>query len=201
MAKIRKTLIATAVAAVASYALVTAGRVVATSIELFDWLRGDPRDRMTGAASFGINALTKDLEVLFENFVVGFDSACVLSREAAFFFPDQKSMQRAGDVVYRPQDYHMDTVSGLDISAATPTDIIQRMVPAVYKSPENILYKLDAKEMRDPEHKKQAGQAAGLRLSAKIDSDLYSAIALQGGNVIKKVAPSPGTTPRWLRPC
>jgi hypothetical protein len=187
VAKIRKTLIATAAAAVASYALVTAGRVVATSIELFDWLRGEPRDRQAGAAAFGVNALTKDLEILFENFVVGFDAACVLSREAAFFFPDQKSMQRAGDVVYRPQDYHMDTVSGLDISAATPTDIIQRMVPAVYKSPENILYKLDAKEMRDPEHKKQAGQAAGLRLSAKIDSDLYSAIALQGGNVIKKV--------------
>ena len=133
------------------------------------------------------NALTRDLEILFENFIVGFDAACVISQEAAFFYPDQQSMQRAGDVVYRPQDYHMDVVAGLDISAATPTDLIQRMVPAAYKSPQNILYKLDAKEMRDPAHKEHAGRAAGLRLSAQIDSDLYDAVAKQGANVIKKV--------------
>jgi len=133
------------------------------------------------------NALTKDLEILFEKFVVGFDAACVISQEAAFMFPDQQAMQRAGDVVYRPQDYHMETVSGLDVSAATPTDLIQRQVPAAYKSPENIVYTLDAKEMRDPTQKEQAGNAAGLRLSAKIDSDLYAAAALQGTNVVKKV--------------
>lgn len=135
----------------------------------------------------GVNSLTKDLEILFENFIVGFDAACVISREASFMYPDQQSMQRAGDTVYRPQDYHMDVVSGLDVSAATPTDLIQRQVPATYKSPENIVYKLDAKEMRDPTHKENAGRAAGLRLSAKIDSDLYTAVALQGANVIKKV--------------
>jgi hypothetical protein len=137
--------------------------------------------------ALGVNALTKDLEILFEEFVVGFDAACVISQEAAFMYPDQQAMQRAGDTVYRPQDYHMDTVTGLDISAATPTDLIQRQVPATYKSPENILYTLDAKEMRDPTHKTNAGRAAGLRLSGKIDSDLYTAVALQGANVIKKV--------------
>jgi hypothetical protein len=187
VAKFKKTLIATAAFAVASYTLGTFAKAAAGAMDALNWLRGDPADRMAGAASFGINSLTKDLEILFEEFVVGFDAACVISKEASFFYPDQQSMQRAGDVVYRPQDYHMETVSGLDISAATPTDIIQRQVPAVYKSPENILYKLDAREMRDPEHKKNAGAAAGLRLSAKIDSDLYSAIALQGGNVVKKV--------------
>jgi P22 coat protein - gene protein 5 len=135
----------------------------------------------------GANQLTKDLEILFEEFVLGFDAACVISQEADFMYPDQQSMQRAGDTVYRPQDYHMDVVSGLDISAATPTDLIQRQVPATYKSPQNILYTLDAKELRDPQHKEKTGEAAGKRLSAQIDSDLYSAIALQGTNVIKKV--------------
>lgn len=133
------------------------------------------------------NQLTKDLEILFEQFIVGFDAACVLSMEASFLSPDQQSMQRAGDTVYRPQDYHMDVVSGLDVSVATPTDLIQRQVPATYRSPQNIVYKLDAKEMRDPQHKEKAGKAAGLRLSAQIDSDLYSTVALQGANVIKKV--------------
>lgn len=133
------------------------------------------------------NALTKDLEINFEKFVVGFDAACVISQEAALYYPDQQSMQRAGDTVYRPQDYHMAVTSGLDISASTPTDVIQRMVPATYKSPQNILYAFDAKEMRDPMHMQQTGEAAGLRLSAQIDSDIYSVVCQQGANVIKKV--------------
>lgn len=133
------------------------------------------------------NALAKDLEFNFEQFVIGFDAACVISNEAAFYSPDQTSMQRAGDTVYRPMDYHMSITQGLDISAATPTDVIQRMVPATYKTPQNILYAFDAKEMRDPLHMQKSGEAAGLRLSAQIDSDIYSAVALQGANVVKKV--------------
>ena len=62
------------------------------------------------------NQLTKDLEVLFENYVEGFDAACVTSINATKFRPDDTSMQRGGDVVYRPQDYHMNIVEGLDIS-------------------------------------------------------------------------------------
>ena len=130
------------------------------------------------------NALTKDLEIMFDNMVEGFDAACVLSNQVAKFSPDAQSMQRAGDVVYRPMDYHMDTVSGMDVSAATPVDLIQRQVPAVYKSPENIIYTLDAKEMRDPYHMQKAGEAAGRRLSAKIDSDLSSIVALRAANVV-----------------
>jgi hypothetical protein len=130
------------------------------------------------------NALTKDLEIMFDNMVEGFDAACVVSSQVARFSPGDQSMQRAGDVVYRPQDYHMDTVSGLDVSAATPTDLVQRMVPAVYKSPENIVYTLDAKEMRDPYHMAAAGKASGKRLAAKVDSDMASAIMLRAGNVV-----------------
>lgn len=133
------------------------------------------------------NQLTKDLEILFGEYITGFDAACVLSMEVKKFSPDQTSMQRAGDVVYRPQDYHMAVTSGLDISAATPTDVIQRMVPSTYKTPNNILYALDSKEMRDEATMKDVGKAAGLRLSAQIDSDLYSTIALRAANVVKKV--------------
>lgn len=133
------------------------------------------------------NLVTKDLEIMFGEYVEGFDAACVISIEARKYRPNDTAMQRAGDVFYRPQDYHMATQSGLDISAGSATDIIQRQVPTVFRSPENIRFDLDAKEMRDPEHMKEAGRASGLRLAAKIDSDLYNTIALQGANVIKKV--------------
>jgi len=77
------------------------------------------------------NQLTKDLEIYFEKSIVGFDAACVLSMAADKFTPAAQSMQRAGDVFYRPMEYNMDVVSGLDLTAAAPTYLSQRMVPTV----------------------------------------------------------------------
>lgn len=133
------------------------------------------------------NSLAKDLEIMFENFVEGYDAACVISREAETSFPNPTDMQRAGDTFYKMQNYNASVVTGLDISAATKTDVIQRMVPTVYRSPDNVLFQLDAKEMRDPTHKERMGKAASLRLAAEIDKNLLSTVASNAGIVVKKV--------------
>ncbi|MBW9863623.1 coat protein, partial [Escherichia coli] len=73
---------------------------------------------------------------------------------------------------------------GLDLSSKTPTALVQRLVPSVFKEPKNILYTLDAREMRDPEHKTEAGRAAGMRLAAQIDSDLISMVTQRATNVV-----------------
>lgn len=133
------------------------------------------------------NSLTKDLEIMFEEYIEGYDAACVISMEAETSYPNATDMQRAGDVFYKPQNYMANVVTGLDVSAATKTDVIQRMVPTVYRTPDNVVYQLDAKEMRDPEHKKRMGQAASTRLAAEIDKNLYATVAAQAGIVVKKV--------------
>lgn len=133
------------------------------------------------------NALTKDLEIMFEEFIEGYDAACVISKEAETSFPSPQSMQRAGDVFYKPQNYHANIVTGVDVSAATQTDIIQRMVPTSYRSPDNVVYSLNVQEMRDPEHMKRMGRAAATRLAAEIDKNLYATVAAQAGIVVKKV--------------
>jgi hypothetical protein len=133
------------------------------------------------------NALTKTLEIAFENFVEGFDASCVVSREATTSYPDPKDMQRAGDVFYRHQDYQAQVVTGLDVSAAAQTDVVERLVPTVYRSPDNVLFSLDAKEMRDDQHKTRMGQAAALRLAAEIDKNVYATVAAQAAIVVKKV--------------
>ena len=134
------------------------------------------------------NQVTKDLEILFENYVEGFDASCVLSTAVKHYRAADVAMQRAGDVYYRPQDYQMATQSGLDISGGTATDVIQRMVPCSFRTPENVRFDLNAKELRDPEQMKESGRAAGLSLAGKIDSDMYSTIALRGANVISSTA-------------
>lgn len=133
------------------------------------------------------NSLTKDLEIMFENFIEGYDAACVISMEADTSYPAPKDMQRAGDVFYRPQSYMASVVTGLDVSAATKTDVIQRMVPTVFRTPDNVVYQFDAKEMRDPVHMQKMGEAAATRLAAEVDKNLYTTVAARAGIVVKKV--------------
>lgn len=133
------------------------------------------------------NAFVKDLEIMFEEFVEGYDASCVVSQEAEKSFPDAQAMQRAGDTFYVKQNYHVDVVTGLDVSAATRTDVIERVVPTVFRTPDNVIYEFDAKELRDPEKMRKSGQAAALRLAAEVDKNLYAAAKNSASMVIKKV--------------
>jgi hypothetical protein len=133
------------------------------------------------------NALAKDLELMFEEFIEGFDAACTISREAVSSFPDPQAMQRSGDVFYRKQPFNASVVTGLDVSASAKTDVIDRFVGTTFRSPDNVLFQLDAKEMRDPAYKTKQGAAAALRLAAEIDKNLYANVAAEAGIVVKKV--------------
>jgi hypothetical protein len=132
------------------------------------------------------NSLAKDLEIMFEEYIEGYDAACVISQEAETSFPSPTDMQRAGDTFYKMQNYNATVVTGLDVSGATKADVIQRMVPTTFRTPDNVVYQLDAKEMRDPEHKKRMGAAASERLAAEIDKNLYAKVAAEAGIFVKK---------------
>jgi hypothetical protein len=133
------------------------------------------------------NALAKDLELMWESFVDGYDAACIISREAETSYPSPQLMQRAGDTFYKRQNFNANVTTGLDISSATPTDVIDRFVPTVYRSPDNVLFFLDAKEMRDETYRNRMGQAAALRLAGEIDKNLYATVAAQASIFVKKV--------------
>ena len=133
------------------------------------------------------NALAVHLELMFENFVEGFDANCVISKEAETSYPDPTAMQRAGDTFYKKQNYHAAVVTGLDVSAAARTDVIERFVPTVFRSPDNVVYELDAKELRDPVHMRKMGEASAQRLAAEVDKNLYATVAAQASIFVKKV--------------
>lgn len=135
------------------------------------------------------NQLAKDLELMFGEYIEGYDAACVVSREAKTSYPSPTTMQRAGDVFYKPQNYMASIVTGLDISASSSTDLIQRFVPTTFRSPDNVKWTLDAKEMRDPEHRKEMGRAAAQRLAAEIDKNLYDTVRAQAAIVVKSTSP------------
>lgn len=132
------------------------------------------------------NQLAKDLELMWESVVTSYDSMCVISREAATSFPSPQAMQRAGDTFYKRQNYETSVTTGLDLTSATPTDVLDRFVPTVYRSPDNVSYFLDAKEMRDPDTMRMMGEAAARKLAGEVDKNLYSACAANAGIVVKK---------------
>lgn len=140
------------------------------------------------------NQLTKDLEILFESVIDSFEASNVVSRECSKFRPGDIEMQRAGDVVYRPQGYHLKTVSGLDLTSATANSLVQRQVPARFREPENVIYELDAKEMRDPWHKEQAGKAAGRQLAAWVENMIVDEVVARSTNVVTIKSASTGST-------
>ena len=133
------------------------------------------------------NSLTKDLEIMFENLIEGFDAACVMSRAVETSFPNPKNMQRANDIFYRPQSYRTSIVNGIDISAQANTDIIQRQVPTAFRTPDNVRYALNILEARDPLHMERMGKAAAVDLAGAIEANLLSTVALQAAIVVKKV--------------
>lgn len=132
------------------------------------------------------NSLAKDLELMFEEYVEGYEAACVVSMEAKTSYPDPTTMQRAGDTFYKKQNYQTEIVEGLDISAQADAPVIERFVPTVFKEPKNVRYTLDAKEMRDAEHRKEMGKAAATRLAAEVDIDIYKVVANQAAIVVNK---------------
>lgn len=133
------------------------------------------------------NALAKDLELMFEEVVDGFEAACVISREATTTYPDATAMQRAGDTFYKKQEKHAAIVTGLDVSAAARTDVVDRFVPTVFRSPDNVVYELDAKELRDSAHMRDMGRAAAESLAGEIDKQIMLAVKSYAAIFVKKV--------------
>ena len=61
--------------------------------------------------------------------------------------------------------------------------LMQRMVPSYMRAPNNVLYTLDAKEMRDEQHRTDAGRGAAQRLAADIDIDVANEVGLRATNI------------------
>lgn len=134
------------------------------------------------------NAFTTAISPYWEAFIDGWESSQTITSRVAKFRPAGVDLARQADTTYRPMDYQVDTVSGLDISGSAATDLIQRMVPATLGVPQNVKFTLTSPQMRDPQHMERAGRAAGVRLAALAESNLASAIATKAANVLTQSA-------------
>jgi hypothetical protein len=137
------------------------------------------------------NAFNKEERIAFENILEGFQDALVLSKAVAVYNTDSTSMERAADVVWRPQPYIAQSFAGTDMTSNF-RDYVQLSVPATLGYSRSVPWTLTSKELRDSLQEQRLGDAAKQKLASDINVALMTVAANQGTLVVKRTAAATG---------
>jgi hypothetical protein len=170
-----------------AYLLATAGKATAA---LYDALMGPASDRVAGM-TLGINTFNKEERVAFELLLEGFQDALVLSKLVATYNTNSQEMERASDIIWRPQPYISQSFAGQDMTANF-RDYVQLAVPATLGFARSVPWSLTAKELRDAIQEKRLGDAARQKLASDINVAVNNVAAFQGTLVVKRTVQASG---------
>ena len=129
------------------------------------------------------NAFNKEERVAFEELLEGFNDALVLSRNVSKYSTDQTMMERAGDRVWRPQPYIIESFTGTDMTSNF-NDQTQLSVPASIDISKSVPWIMTATELRDALQEKRLGSAAKQRLASDVNVAVMNVAANQGSLVV-----------------
>lgn len=131
------------------------------------------------------NAFSREEKVQFDQVLEGFNDAVVATKMAKVYMTDQTTMERTGDIIWRPQPYIMQSFSGNDQSANFG-DVVQLSVPAYIDSQYAVPFKLTARELRDQMQEGRLGSGAKQKLASDINISLTDLVGKLGSIVITK---------------
>jgi len=137
------------------------------------------------------NAFNKEERVAFENILEGFQDALVLSRNISIYNTNMQEMERAADVIWRPQPYISQSFSGMD-QTANFRDYIQLAVPATLGYSRSVPWILDAKQLRDALQEGRLGESAKQKIASDINIGVNTVAAYQGTLVVKRNSAATG---------
>ncbi len=137
------------------------------------------------------NAFSKEEIVLFEEVLEKFDADNLSAKNSAVFRPGSTMSERAGDTIWRPQPYITRTTSGRDLSGSFD-DLTQLSVPASANTTENIPWKMDAWEMRDPLQRDRISSSAVQQLSATVNRSVANLVGQTGSLVVTETGAATG---------
>jgi len=137
------------------------------------------------------NAFSKEERVAFEDILEGFQDALVLSRNVAVYQTNSTEMERAADVIWRPQPYVAQSFSGTDMTTNFK-DYAQLAVPATLGFSKSVPWTLTAKELRDALQESRLGDAAKQKLASDINVAIMNAAANQCSLVVKRTTAATG---------
>ena len=131
------------------------------------------------------NEFSKEERVAFEDIFEGFHDALVLSKNVAVYNTDQSMMERAGNVIWRPEPYIAQSFDGTD-QTLNFKDSTQLSVPATIGFNKSVPWVMTATEMRDALQENRLGDAAQQKLASDINRAVMDVAALQGSLVVAR---------------
>ena len=137
------------------------------------------------------NSFSKEERVAFENILEGFQDALVLSKNVSVFNTDSSMMERANNVIWRPQPYIGVSYAGTDMTTNFD-DYTQLSVPATLGFSRAVPWVLTATELRDTLQEGRLGDAAKQKLASDINVAVMNVAANQGTLFVKRAAAASG---------
>jgi hypothetical protein len=137
------------------------------------------------------NDFNKEERVMFEDILQGFQDQLVLSKNVNIYRPDQQMMERAGDVVWRPEPYIMQTFEGFD-QTANFKDVTQLSVPVSINRNRSSPWIMSPRELRDAVQDGRIKESAIQRLASDINVAMLNAAAMLGSLFVKRPAAAAG---------
>jgi len=137
------------------------------------------------------NAFSKEERVAFEDILEGFQDALVLSKNVSVYNTDSSMMERANNVIWRPQPYIGVSYAGTDMTTNFD-DYTQLSVPATLGFSRSVPWVLNATELRDTLQEGRLGDAAKQKLASDINVSVMNVAANQGTLFVKRASTASG---------
>lgn len=128
------------------------------------------------------NDFTKEEKVAFDEILEGFEKQLTTSNAAKMYRPDQTTMERTNDTIWRPMPYIATSVDGLDITGQFD-GMTQLSVPASINTIKNVPWQMDGLELRDALQEGRLGDSAKQKLAADIEVSTLTAVTNLGSIV------------------
>lgn len=134
---------------------------------------------------------TREEVVAHEELLQGFEDALVMSNLVSKYNTDQATMERAGDVIWRPQPYIAASYDGAD-QTNNFKEYTEMAVPATIGYHKSSPWIMTAREMRDAMRENRLGKAARQKLASDINVAVSNLVAKQGTLVVKRTTAAAG---------
>lgn len=131
------------------------------------------------------NDLSKNIDIMFEQIVDGFEATNVSAKNVSMFKPEVGALSLGGQTFYRPQQTLTEVVDGRDVSAAYK-DLIERTIPSTLTESHirNVPLSLLGVDLNNPHVMKNMVQASNIMLSNKLDVLVANEVANKGSLVV-----------------
>jgi hypothetical protein len=135
---------------------------------------------LEGKYKMGDQTTAKIAEVYFDMILDTWEEQVDMLPMVEYTEPDGGRMQVSGNSYWEGVQQHSNIVEGDDLSAVTATGIIEESVEISLGTLKNVWTSQTAKDMRDTQFWTRKGVIDGKTQAQRLNSDIASAIALQG---------------------